>query len=37
MNKLTIDNLALSGGLKSKRVLVRVDFNVPMSKEEEGN
>ena len=36
MNKLTIDNLASSGGLKSKRVLVRVDFNVPMSKEEEG-
>ena len=36
MNKLTIDNLASSGGLKSKRVLVRVDFNVPMSKEEQG-
>ena len=36
MNKLTIDNLASSGGLKSKRVLVRVDFNVPMSKEEKG-
>jgi len=36
MNKLTIDTLASSGGLKSKRVLVRVDFNVPMSKEEEG-
>ncbi len=36
MNKLTIDSLASSGGLKSKRVLVRVDFNVPMSKEEEG-
>jgi len=36
MNKLTIDNLTSSGGLKSKRVLVRVDFNVPMSKEEQG-
>lgn len=36
MNKLTIDTLASSGGLKSKRVLVRVDFNVPMSKEKEG-
>jgi phosphoglycerate kinase len=36
MNKLTIDSLAASGGLKSKRVLVRVDFNVPMSKEKEG-
>jgi phosphoglycerate kinase len=36
MNKLTVDNLASSGGLKSKRVLVRVDFNVPMSKEEQG-
>ncbi len=33
---MTVDNLASSGGLKSKRVLVRVDFNVPMSKEEEG-
>ncbi|RPI18504.1 MAG: phosphoglycerate kinase [Ignavibacteriae bacterium] len=36
MNKLTIDDLAGAGELKSKRVLVRVDFNVPMSKEEEG-
>jgi phosphoglycerate kinase len=36
MKKLTIDDLAASNGLKSKRVLVRVDFNVPMSKEEEG-
>lgn len=36
MNKLTIEDLAASGGLKSKRVLVRVDFNVPMSKENEG-
>jgi phosphoglycerate kinase len=36
MNKLTIDELASPGGLKSKRVLVRVDFNVPMSKEEQG-
>lgn len=30
MNKLTIDDLSSGGGLKSKRVLVRVDFNVPM-------
>ncbi len=30
MNKLTIDDLAKSGEIKSKRVLVRVDFNVPM-------
>jgi phosphoglycerate kinase len=36
MNKLTIDDLVKTGGLKSKKVLVRVDFNVPMSKEEEG-
>lgn len=36
MNKLTIDDLAANGALKSKRVLVRVDFNVPMSKETEG-
>jgi phosphoglycerate kinase len=36
MNKLTIDDLSPDGGLKSKRVLVRVDFNVPMSKENEG-
>lgn len=36
MNKLTIDDLAAKGELKSKRVLVRVDFNVPMSKETEG-
>lgn len=36
MNKLTIDDLVKSNGLKSKRVLVRVDFNVPISKEEEG-
>jgi len=36
MNKLTIEDLAKDGGLKSKRVLVRVDFNVPMSKEVEG-
>jgi len=36
MNKLTIEDLAKNGGLKSKRVLVRVDFNVPMSKETEG-
>ncbi|MGH2574828.1 MAG: phosphoglycerate kinase [Ignavibacteria bacterium] len=33
MNKLTIDRLAESGHLKSKKVLVRVDFNVPMSQE----
>lgn len=36
MNKLTIEDLSKNGGLKSKRVLVRVDFNVPMSKETEG-
>lgn len=30
MNKLTIDGLSEKGLLKSKRVLVRVDFNVPM-------
>ncbi len=36
MNKLTIDDLSKNGGLKSKKVLVRVDFNVPMSKETEG-
>ena len=36
MNKLTIEDLSKDGGLKSKRVLVRVDFNVPMSKETEG-
>jgi phosphoglycerate kinase len=31
MNKLTIDDISsYGGGLKSKRVLVRVDFNVPM-------
>lgn len=36
MNKLTIDDLSKNGGLRSKRVLVRVDFNVPMSKETEG-
>lgn len=36
MNKLTIDDLSASGSLKSKRVLVRVDFNVPMSKESAG-
>ncbi len=36
MNKLTIDDLASAGELRSKRVLVRVDFNVPMSKETEG-
>lgn len=36
MNKLTIDDLAKNGGLRSKKVLVRVDFNVPMSKESEG-
>jgi phosphoglycerate kinase len=36
MNKLTIEDLSKDGWLKSKRVLVRVDFNVPMSKETEG-
>ncbi|MBZ0204621.1 MAG: phosphoglycerate kinase [Ignavibacteria bacterium] len=35
MNKLTIDDLS-AGDLKGKRVLVRVDFNVPMSKDEAG-
>ncbi|MBE2228224.1 MAG: phosphoglycerate kinase [Ignavibacteria bacterium] len=34
MNKLTIEDLSKNGGLKSKRVLVRVDFNVPMSKDD---
>jgi phosphoglycerate kinase len=33
MNKLTIQDLSDKNELKSKRVLVRVDFNVPMSKE----
>lgn len=36
MNKLTIEDLSYNGELRSKRVLVRVDFNVPMSKETEG-
>lgn len=36
MNKLTIDDLSAAGSLRSKRVLVRVDFNVPMSKENPG-
>jgi phosphoglycerate kinase len=36
MNKLTIDDLSANGELRSKRVLVRVDFNVPMSKETAG-
>lgn len=34
MNKLTIDDLSAAGELKGKRVLVRVDFNVPMTKDE---
>ncbi len=34
MNKLTIDDLSAAGELKGKRVLVRVDFNVPMSKDD---
>jgi 3-phosphoglycerate kinase len=34
MNKLTIDDLSKAGALKGKRVLVRVDFNVPMSKDD---
>ncbi|HAX48317.1 MAG TPA: phosphoglycerate kinase [Ignavibacteria bacterium] len=34
MNKLTIEDLSKNDGLKSKRVLVRVDFNVPMSKDD---
>jgi len=36
MNKLTIEDLSKNGELRSKRVLVRVDFNVPMSKKTEG-
>ena len=36
MNKLTIDDLVKAGEIKGKKVLVRVDFNVPMSKEVEG-
>ncbi len=36
MNKLNIEDLAGAGELRSKKVLVRVDFNVPMSKENEG-
>lgn len=36
MNKLTIGDLSKAGDLKSQRVLVRVDFNVPMSKESAG-
>lgn len=36
MNKLTIEDLSKRGELISKRVLVRVDFNVPMSKDEPG-
>lgn len=35
MNKLTIDDLSQAGELKGKKVLVRVDFNVPMSKDEQ--
>jgi 3-phosphoglycerate kinase len=34
MNKLTIDDLSKAGALKGKRILVRVDFNVPMSKDD---
>ena len=34
--KLTLDDLSAAGEIKSNRVLVRVDFNVPMSKEFEG-
>ena len=34
MNKLTIDDLSAAGKLKGKRILVRVDFNVPLSKED---
>ena len=36
MNKLTIDDLSKAGELRSNRVLVRVDFNGPMTKENEG-
>jgi phosphoglycerate kinase len=34
MNKLTIDDLSNLGSIKSKKVLMRVDFNVPMSKDD---
>jgi phosphoglycerate kinase len=33
MNKLTLDDISVRG----KRVLIRVDFNVPLSKNEEGS
>lgn len=33
MNKLTIDNLLKANQIKGKRVLVRVDFNVPLDSE----
>jgi phosphoglycerate kinase len=36
LDKLTVDDLSKKGGLRGKRVLVRVDFNVPMSKDIEG-
>jgi len=36
MNKLTIDDLSKSGDLTGRKVLVRVDFNVPMSRDESG-
>jgi phosphoglycerate kinase len=36
LNKLTIDDLSKKGDLKARNMLVRVDFNVPMSKEAEG-
>jgi len=36
MNKLTLDDLCKDGYLNNQRVLVRVDFNVPLSREVEG-
>jgi len=35
MNKLTLDDLCKDGYLNNQRVLVRVDFNVPLSREVE--
>jgi phosphoglycerate kinase len=36
MNKLTIDDVSKSGELSGKKILIRVDFNVPISKDEAG-
>ncbi|CAN5465545.1 phosphoglycerate kinase [soil metagenome] len=35
MNKLTVDDLISKDQIKDKRVLIRVDFNVPLNKEGE--